>query len=92
MSRWLAHLMRCEVFALSLRLRQLVLARAAQFVMHSAQQFEPRIMVLLAPPKTVTPLGYRVVFENNTLTADRVFFVPGLKEASWNKACRVLVA
>jgi hypothetical protein len=25
------------------------------------------------------------VFENRKLTADRVFYVPGVKEDSWNK-------
>jgi hypothetical protein len=30
-------------------------------------------------------LPLQIVFENRKLTADRQFYVPGVKEASWNK-------
>lgn len=28
--------------------------------MHSVKEFEPRVIVLIAPPNTVTPAGYKV--------------------------------
>lgn len=31
-----------------------------QFVVHAAKEFDPRVIVLIAPPNTVTPKGYRV--------------------------------
>ncbi|CAD7704649.1 unnamed protein product [Ostreobium quekettii] len=56
---------------------------ASQFVMHAAK-FQPRVIALIVPPKTPVPTGYDVVYEDKELCADKSFYIPGVKQASWN--------
>lgn len=41
-------------------------------------------MVLIAPPRTVIPRRYSVVYEDKTIAKDRCFYVPGAAADSWN--------
>lgn len=41
---------------------------------------------------TAVPAGYRCAYEIRTMSADRVFYVPGVEEASWNKVSASLPA
>jgi hypothetical protein len=67
---------------------------ADRFVMHAAQLFRPRLIVLIVPPGTLIPPGYRLLHENLTLCKGEEFYVPGSTHKSWNKdipAFRILV-
>ncbi|GMH42351.1 hypothetical protein BSKO_10270 [Bryopsis sp. KO-2023] len=57
---------------------------AQQFVEH-ALKFNPRLLVLIVPACNPSPPGYTVVQEDYQICADRSFYIPGLKKASWNK-------
>ncbi|CAD7704478.1 unnamed protein product [Ostreobium quekettii] len=56
---------------------------AIQFVSHAAE-FQPRVMVLIVPPKTPVPKGYVKKHEDTSLCIDRSFYVPGIRQSSWN--------
>ena len=57
---------------------------ANKFVEHAAS-FDPRIIVLIVPPKTVVPRGYTTIFEDRNSCKGEIFYVPGSTESSWNK-------
>ncbi|KAL4452599.1 hypothetical protein ABPG75_008261 [Micractinium tetrahymenae] len=58
---------------------------ADKFVLHAAVQFQPRLIALIVPPRTVIPAGYQVVLENNKMCGGEEFYVPGSTHRSWNK-------
>lgn len=81
--------MRCKLYQAAVyepRLkRSLVkLVSHCRFVVHAAETFEARVIVLIAPPRTIIPNRYTVVFEDNSMARDRAFYVPGAAAQSWN--------
>ena len=47
-----------------------------QFVVHAAKQFQPRIMVLIAPANTVVPRGYQVNMCRMCSSGDVILLIP----------------
>lgn len=67
---------------------------ARKFMEHAADQFRPRVIVLIVPPSTPIPRNYVVMYEDCTTMSDRSFYVPGATAESWNlitPALRVLL-
>ncbi|KAI7842773.1 hypothetical protein COHA_003520 [Chlorella ohadii] len=62
---------------------------ADKFV-RKAANFWPRLMVLIVPPHTIIPPGYRVVLESSKMCGGEEFYVPGSSHKSWNKEWPVL--
>lgn len=62
---------------------------ADRFV-RKAADFQPRLMVLIVPPRTIIPHGYRVVLENSNMCGGEEFYVPGSTHKSWKKEWPVL--
>ena len=46
-------------------------ALARKFTDHAAKEFAPRVIVLIVPPSTPVPLGYRVAYQDTETMAHR---------------------
>eukprot|EP00210_Caulerpa_lentillifera_P008007 g7646.t1 len=56
---------------------------ANQFVNHAARM-EPKLMLLICPPRTMVPENYKLIHEDHELCADKAFYIPGLRADQGN--------